>query len=110
MSRAVGRFRAVRAGSVTGVVITSSLPCTGGFARVTVYKQLGNAGGPGATIGLSVDLTSTNPSKNAATIPQDTGVLPRFQPGEELYLVIESAGWSVSGGPANIFAALEIED
>jgi hypothetical protein len=110
MDPATQRFRSVRPGSITGLVVNTSQPRTGtsGFLRVTVYKNTGNAGAGGSTAGFSVEINTNN---NRAFITQPVDVATStFQPGDELYLRVETSGFVVASPPFNVFAALEIED
>lgn len=112
MDRANGRFRAVRPGSVTGLVVNTSLPRTGtsGTLKVTAYINTGNAGASGSTMSFFVEL---NFNDNSAFVPLPADLSPlKFQPGDELYLRVETSGFSVGAGspPFNVYAALEIEN
>ena len=110
MDPATQRFRSVRPGSITGLVVNTSQPRTGtsGLLRVTVYKNTGNAGAGGSTTGFFVEINTNN---NRAFITQPVDVATStFQPGDELYLRVETSGFVVASPPFNVFAALEIED
>ena len=89
MTRANGRWRAVIAGSVLGVVITATEARTAGTCTATVYKNTGLAGAAGATIGLTAVLDGTNTSRKATTQAKDTDT---FAAGDELYVTIQSDG------------------
>ena len=110
MDRSTGRFRAVRAGSITGLVVTTSLPRTGtsGTLTVTAYKNTGDAGAGGSTTGFNVQINS-NVSRASITQPVDVST-STFLPGDELYLRVETSGFVVGTPPFNVSAALEIED
>jgi hypothetical protein len=104
MTRAGGRWMAVRPGSVTGVGFSSNVARSGGTATVTVYKNTGLAGAAGSTTGLSATLDATNTSRKATT--QGTN-LDTYAAGDELYLVITSdASWAPT--TADVRAALEV--
>jgi hypothetical protein len=110
LTRAVGRFRAVRAGSVTGVVVTSTEARTNGTLTVTAWKNTGLAGattGPNVTsLGFSAVLDATNTSRHAATQGKDIDV---FFAGDELFLRVTTTGtWTPTS--ADIRCAIEIED
>lgn len=106
LTRAVGRFRAVRAGSVTGVIVTSTEARTAGTLTVTVFKNTGLAGAAGSTIGLTAVLNGTDTSRKATTQAKDTDA---FAAGDELYAVVTTDGsWTPT--TADIRVAIEIED
>jgi hypothetical protein len=110
MTRANGRFRAVRSGSITGLVVTISQPRTGttGTLKVTAYKNPGNAGVTGSTTSFFVEI---NANVNRAALPQPVDIsTSKFSAGDELYLRVETSGFVVASPPFNVFAALEIED
>lgn len=105
MVREIGRFRAVRNGSVTGLVLTNTVAANvGGTMTATVYKKTGAAGGStGESALFSVTLTDgqfRNFETKAANVHT-------FAAGDELYIKIATSSWSVGGTP---FAAFEIED
>ena len=103
--RAVGRWRAPRAGSVTAVVVTLTEARTAGTLTVTVYKNTGLAGAAGSTIGLTATIDGTNTSRNAGTQAKDTDT---FAMGDELYVVYTSDGsWAPTTGDARV--AIEVE-
>lgn len=103
--RAVGRFRAVRPGSVTGVVVTSTEARTANTCTVDVYKNTGLAGAAGSSIGLTAVLDGTNTSRKATTQAKDADT---FAAGDELYIVYTtSAGWTPT--TADLRCALEVE-
>jgi hypothetical protein len=112
MDRNVGRFRAVRPGSITGLVVTTSLPRTGtsGTLKVTAYLNPGNSGVTGLSTGFFVEINA-NTNRASKTQPIDVAT-SQFLPGDELYLMVETSGFSVGTGdpPFNVYAALEIED
>lgn len=106
LTRATGRFRAVRAGSVTGVIATASEARTAGTLTVTVFKNTGLAGATGSTIGLTAVLDATNTSRKATTQAKDTDA---FAAGDELYAVVTTdANWLPV--TSDLRVALEIED
>ena len=106
LTRAVGRFRAVRAGSLTGVVVTSTEPRSTGTLTVTAFLNSGTTGAAGSTTGLAVSLDGSEPSKRAATRAEG---VTTFAPGDELYLVVTTTSdWAPT--TADIRCALEIED
>jgi hypothetical protein len=110
MTRGDGRFRAARPGSVTGVVLTTSKPRTGGSMKVTVFKNTGDSGAAGASILFSATIDGTTAANRAyKTQPMDS-VGADFAPGDEVYAVIESTGWTVATPPTDAFCAIEIED
>jgi hypothetical protein len=106
LTRAAGRWRAPRAGSVTGVVVASTAARVAGTLTINVYKNTGLADAAGALLGtLAAVLDGTNTSRKATTQAKDTDV---FAAGDELYLVVTTdAGWLPV--TANIRAALEVE-
>jgi hypothetical protein len=104
MTRAGGRWMAVRPGSVTGVALSTNDARAAGTATATVYKNTGLAGAAGSTTGLSATLDATNTSRKATT--QGTS-LDTYAAGDELYLVITSdASWAPT--TADVRAALEV--
>jgi hypothetical protein len=101
-----GRFRTNRAGSITGLVVTSSAPSTGGSMQFQVFKNPGNAGGFGVPLApLTLNLDAANQQRNSIVLPEDQ---VKFAFGEELYIVATNSGWA----PANttFVCAIEIED
>lgn len=106
LTRATGRFRATRAGSVTGVIVTATEARTNGTLTVTVFKNTGLAGAAGATIGLTAVLDGTNTSRKATLQAKD---LDTFAAGDELYIVVTTDGsWTPT--TSDIRCAIEIED
>jgi hypothetical protein len=107
LTRAAGRFRAARAGSVTAVVVTATEARTVGTLTIKVYKNTGLAGAAGAQLGtITAVLDGTNTSRKATTQAKDTDA---FAAGDELYLTVTTdAGWLPV--TADVRAALEIED
>lgn len=107
--RSAGRFRALRPGSVTGVIVTSTEARTAGTLTVTVYMSSNAlAGQVGASIGLSAVLDATNTSRHAVTQPKDI-VAAKFLAGYELYMVVSTTStWTPI--TADIRCAIEIED
>lgn len=89
LTRATGRWAAVRAGSVIGVLVISSEARTAGTLTVTVYKNTGLAGAAGSSIGLTAVLDGTNTSRKATTQAKDTDA---FAVGDELYPVVTTDG------------------
>jgi len=105
LTRAVGRWRAPRAGSVTGVIVTATEARTAGTLTATVFKNTGLAGAAGATIGLTAVLDGTNTSRKATTQLKDTDA---FAAGDELYAVVTTdAGWLPT--TSDIRIAIEVE-
>lgn len=105
LSRADGRFRAVRAGSVTGVVVTATEARTAGTLTVTVFKNTGLAGATGSTIGLTAVLDVNNTSRKATTQAKDSDT---FAAGDELYICVTTDGsWAPT--TADIRCAVEVE-
>lgn len=105
LTRGNGRFRAVRAGAVTGVVVTSTEARTAGTLTVTVFKNTGLAGAAGSTIGLTAVLDGTNTSRKATTQNQNQDA---YAAGDELYAVVTTDGsWLPT--TADIRVAIEIE-
>lgn len=100
------RFRAARAGSLTGIVVTSTANRMAGTLTVTVFKNTGLAGAAGTTTGLSATLDGTRPNRHAVTQDKD---LDTFAAGDELYVVVTTdATWAPTA--AAIRCAIEIED
>lgn len=106
LTRATGRFRAARAGSVTAVVVTATEARTAGTLTVDVFKNTGLAGAAGSSIGLTAVLDGTNTSRKATTQAKDTDT---FAAGDELYAVVttDSAWLPVT---SDIRVAIEVED
>ena len=105
LTRAMGRWRATQAGSVTGVVATMTEARTAGTLTVTVFKNTGLAGATGASVGLTAVIDGTNTSRKATTQAKD---LDTFVAGDELYLVITTDGsWTPT--TSDLRAALEME-
>lgn len=107
ITRSVGRFRAARAGSVTGVVVNATEARTAGTLTIKVFKNTGLAGATGTQLGtLTAVLDGTNTNKKATTQAKDVDT---FAAGDELYLTITTdSGWLPT--TSDIRAALEIED
>lgn len=105
LTRAAGRWVAVRAGSVTGIVVKSTEARTAGTLTVEVFKNTGLAGAAGSQLGtLSAVLDGTNTSAKATTQARGTDT---FAAGDELYLVVTTDGsWTPT--TADIRCALEI--
>jgi hypothetical protein len=111
MTRSNGRFRAVRPGSVTGLVVTLSEPRTAGTMTVSVYKNSGNADAPAPGTDMLFSVTiSTNVNRQRLAKPSDASPTFNFDVGDELYLMITTDTWAVATGPTKVFCALEIED
>lgn len=107
LTRAAGRFRAARAGSVTGVVVTATAPREAGVLTIKVYKNTGLAGAAGAQLGtLTAVLDGTNTSRKATTQAKDTDV---FAAGDELWVTLTTAFWLPVVGQG-VRVALEVED
>ena len=103
--RAVGRWRATQAGSITGVVATMTEARTAGTLTVTVFKNTGLAGAAGSSVGLTAVIDGTNTSRKATTQAKDTDT---FAAGDELYLVVTTdSGWLPV--TSDLIAALEVE-
>jgi hypothetical protein len=107
----VGRFRAVRDGSVTGIVVTSTADCTAGSLTATVYKNTGLASavpGTATSMSLSATLNSTagNTRRKSATA---AARVHAFDAGDEIYIAITTdMSWAPT--TADIRCAIEIED
>jgi hypothetical protein len=111
MTRPNGRFRAVRPGSVTGLVVTLSEPRTGGTMTVSAYKNSGDADAPAPGTDMLFSVTiSTNVNRQHLAKPSDASPTFTFDVGDELYLMITTDTWAVATGPTKVFCALEIED
>lgn len=105
LTRADGRWRAVRAGAVTGVVVTATEARTGGTLTVTVFKNTGLAGAAGSTIGLTAVLDGTNTSRKATTQTQNQDA---YAVGDEIYCVVTTDGsWTPT--TSDIRVAIEVE-
>jgi hypothetical protein len=99
-----GRFRAVRSGFITGIVVTTNATGAGTPLTVTAYlKSGGVAGGVGAATSLSVTMP-TGQSRAFAVAPK--GAIP-FDAGDEIYLWLDTVAYT-AGGFA--IAAVEITD
>ena len=114
MTRANGRFRAVRPGSVTGIVVTLSEVRQGGSMTVLVYKNTGNADAPSPGTNTLVGVViNTNVNRKEFTVPIDSSAASRFAAGDELYLMITTASWTVgpaAPGPTKVFCAFDVEN
>lgn len=105
LTRAVGRWTAPRAGSVTAIVVHATEARTAGTVTVDVFKNTGLAGAAGSSIGLTAVLDGTNTSRKATTQAKDTDA---FAVGDELYIVVTTpAGWTPT--TSDIRCALEVE-
>lgn len=102
-----GRFRAVRDGTLTGVIITSTenISQQAGSVTATVYINTDAAGDPGTSTGLSATLDSTNINRKATRQPPG---LDDFKAGDELYIRLTSNAWQPTD--AKIRCALEWQD
>jgi hypothetical protein len=102
-----GRFRAVRNGWITGVVVTSTAARSSGTLTVTVWINPGLAEGVAGLVdtGVSATLDATNTSRRA--VPWPAGDI-QFLAGDELFLQVTTSGW----GPttADIRCAFQVED
>lgn len=112
MTRGDGRFHAPRAGSLTGLVVTTSANWSAGSLTVRVYKNTGLAGGtvPGDQIAMGLTLTINNgtaPSRKSITLPINATPQSSFLPGDELYVTIESTSWSSSS--TGVRCAIDVE-
>ena len=97
---------ALRSGSLTGLIITSSDDCDEGELTVSVYKNSGYAGQDGGGV-LTANLNNTPGSTSREVVLQAKDV-DTFAAGDELYLRYSTTNdWSPS---ANIRCAIEIED
>jgi hypothetical protein len=107
LTRATGRFRTARAGSVTGVVVHAVEARTAGTLTIKVFKNTGLSGAAGSQLGtLTAVLDGSNTSKKATTQAKDVDT---FAAGDELYLTITTDGsWTPT--TSDVRAALEIED
>jgi hypothetical protein len=105
LTRAVGRFRAPRAGSLTAVIATVSEARTAGTLTVEVFKNTGLAGASGSGTGLTAVLNATNTSRKATTQAKDADT---FAAGDELFVVVTTdAGWLPV--TSDLRVAIEIE-
>lgn len=86
---AAGRWTAVRAGSVLGVVVHATEARTAGTLTVDVFKNTGLAGAAGSSIGLTAVLNGTDTSRKSTTQAKDTDT---FAAGDELYAVVTTDG------------------
>lgn len=106
LTRATGRFRAARAGSVTAVLATLTEARTAGTLTVDVFKNTGLAGAAGSSIGLTAVIDGTNTSRKATTQAKDTDA---FAAGDELYAVVTTDGsWLPT--TSDLRVAIEVED
>jgi hypothetical protein len=105
----IGRWRAPRSGSVTGVFVAMNAPVTsaGQNLTITVYKNTGDPAAAGSSIGLSVALDSvTNPRKNQTTQAKNTDT---FAAGDELYLLYTTGATFLPTGSGDVTAGIEVE-
>jgi hypothetical protein len=103
MPRADGRFRALRSGSLTGLIITSSADCTAGSITVEVFRNTGLAGATGSSI-LTAILDTTPGNTSRSLVIQAKGV-DTFDPGDELYIrYTTDAIFRSGGGPVTLIA------
>lgn len=89
LTHAAGRWTAVRAGSVLGVVVHATEARTAGTLTVDVFKNTGLAGAAGSSIGLTAVLNGTDTSRKATTQAKDTDT---FAAGDEIYAVVTTDG------------------
>lgn len=112
ISRAVGRWRAPRSGSVTGVIVTTSEARTAGTCTIKIFLNTGLAGAAGSRLQLaaggdsaSAQLNSGSTTRTAATMAKDAAI---FAAGDELYVTYTtSADWTPT--TADLRCALEVE-
>jgi len=103
-THAAGRWMALRAGSITGIVVVSTEARTAGTLTAEVYKNTGLAGAAGSGTGLTAVLNGSNTSRKATT--QGWG-LDTFAAGDELYITITTDGsWAPT--TADVRCALEV--
>lgn len=98
--RTFGRFRALRKGSVTGLIVSSTEARTAGTLTAYVYKS----SSPGAALFLA-QLDATSPTMKIVTT--DEGDFT-FTAGEELYVQYSTSSWSPT--TADIRCGIEIVD
>jgi len=105
LTRATGRWRATRAGSVTGLVVTSTLARTAGTLTIKLFKNTGLAGAAGAQLGtITAVLDGTNTSRLSSI--QKTGSAT-FAAGDELFITVTTdSAWTPT--TSGIRCALEI--
>jgi hypothetical protein len=101
-----GRFRAARSGSVTGLVVTSTVAAAGGPLTVTLWKNdSGVAGGGGGAQAFTATLAV---GQTQVTVTKPQGQIS-FVPGAELFLKVSTTSdWEAT--TADIRCAIEIED
>jgi hypothetical protein len=106
LTRAVGRFRAVRGGSVTGLVVASTLARTAGTLTVKVFKNTGLADAAGAQLAtLTAVLNASNTSRASSYLMVHAS--NTFVAGDGLYITVTTDGaWLPT--TAGIRCALEI--
>lgn len=93
LTRAVGRFRAVRGGCVTGLVVTATEARTAGTLTIKVFKNTGLAGAAGAQLAtITSVLDGTNTSRASSYLKVRSS--NTFVAGDELYITVSTdAGW-----------------
>lgn len=106
LTRAMGRFTAVRGGSVTGVGVIASEARTAGTLTVEVYKNTGVAGAAGSGLGLTAVLNGSNTTKKQTTQVMGTDT---YAAGDELYCVVTTDG-SWLPVTSDIRAVLEVTE
>jgi len=106
LTRADGRWIATRSGSVTGIIVKSSLPRAAGACVVRIYRNSGLAGAKGGLLGsLTASLDDTAPNQQVKL--QSPGKDP-FTAGDELFICATTdAGWAPD--TASIQVMLEVE-
>jgi hypothetical protein len=106
-----GRFRAARKGSITAVVVTSTVNVTAGSLGVLVYRNIGPAGSitPGdiIAVGLAATLNTTvgQTQRHAVTAAEQ---VHEFNAGDEIFLALASS--TLTPNNVCIRCAIEIED
>jgi hypothetical protein len=106
LTRSTGRFRAARAGSVTGLIATLTGARTAGTATFTVYKNTDLAGAAGSALALTAVIDGTNTSRKATTVAKDTLT---YAAGDELYVLMTTdSSWAPT--TSDVRCAIEIED
>lgn len=109
MTRPQGRWRAIRPGSVTGLLLelTATQARTAGTATAEVWKATVNPSTGARTetaTGLTAVLDGTNPCFAATTQAKDTDA---FGVGDELFVKLASASWAPTTADARV--SIEIE-
>ena len=98
-----GRFRAPRAGSITGLVLTTDGAATTGSMLVTVWIKTGGYASTAGTVntGFTASITA---GQNRGVNIQGKDLDP-FNFGDEIYIEVTANNWN--GG--NVLAAVEVE-